>query len=253
MNKPLVRVALLGLSAYVLFLLITLPAALVMPKRLPGGAQLQGVNGSIWTGQADGLVWRGQNLGRVEWRFAPFALLRARLGVRFKLKGPELQASGEFLQPWFSKRPEFSGLDLDMDTALSGRLDLPLRIDGDLRAHFEYASWPADGAPNVTGTAQWTDAVAKNPVALRLGAVQADFQPGNAGQGVKLTLQGGDLSGQGSANVDAKANYKLDMNLAAHTAEARELLGLMGHSDARDSLRIDRSGDLRPLLRMAGM
>lgn len=73
----------IGLLAFALFLLARAPASLLAERLPPGLIALQGLQGTVWNGQAQQVITQGLVLGRTEWRWAPVGLLRARFGYRF--------------------------------------------------------------------------------------------------------------------------------------------------------------------------
>jgi general secretion pathway protein N len=74
--------AVVGLLAFLVLLVATLPARVLL-GRIPG-VTATGINGTIWSGRADSLTVQNIALGRVEWRLAVLPLLRGRLEVDAK-------------------------------------------------------------------------------------------------------------------------------------------------------------------------
>lgn len=62
----------------------TLPASLVT-SRLPPEVKLEGVSGSVWSGGADSVSWRGAALGSASWTAEPLALLTGHLNYHLEL------------------------------------------------------------------------------------------------------------------------------------------------------------------------
>jgi general secretion pathway protein N len=96
-----VRLALLGAAAYLVFLVVRLPAAWVdyALERASGGALVLGdARGTVWNGQGT-LAARSGNgfraIGDVQWRCNPLSLFAGRLGVAVTSAAPgaELRAN----------------------------------------------------------------------------------------------------------------------------------------------------------------
>jgi hypothetical protein len=70
------RLPLAGAAAYLLILLITLPADRVakLLERNIAGLDLQTVAGSLFSGKADHVVIHGLGLGPVTWSLRPFSI-----------------------------------------------------------------------------------------------------------------------------------------------------------------------------------
>lgn len=100
MRRPL-RVILLGAVAFVIALIVVLPASWLR-RALPPGAQCANWNGSLWRGQCNGFTWTAAGkppvrLDSLRWRVHPLALLRAQLEMETELNGAGIQAHGNVL------------------------------------------------------------------------------------------------------------------------------------------------------------
>ena len=95
--KAFWRLPLAGVAAYLLILLITLPAdrvARLLEQNITG-LDLQSVSGTLFSGKADRVVIHGLGMGPVTWSLRPLSLLLARLEYRLDLKDP----FGDLLDP----------------------------------------------------------------------------------------------------------------------------------------------------------
>ena len=74
------RWLLLGAVLYVLFLVVNAPADKLLPLLQPQlqGIRLSGVDGRIWSGQAQYVEVLPLQLSEVHWSFRPFALVLGR-------------------------------------------------------------------------------------------------------------------------------------------------------------------------------
>src|SRR5437667_12043274 len=77
-------------AAYVLFLLITLPAAFITARLAKRGVISSATSGTVWHGEVTGLRVGVLNLGNVEWTFRFLPLFTGKLAADIKL----LQAAG---------------------------------------------------------------------------------------------------------------------------------------------------------------
>lgn len=99
------RTLIIGVSAYLLFLLINIPATFLLQalnKQLPNSAvSLEGAQGTIWLGSTDVVIKGTRQLrlkGRVRlsWSYNFVDLLLGQIGADYELVGAGLEASGEF-------------------------------------------------------------------------------------------------------------------------------------------------------------
>jgi len=79
----------LGIVALLVFVVVTLPASLLGGRLERIGVTAMAFTGSIWSGTAVGLAWRGAVLGDLRWRVAPLELFRGRLGAHVTLTRPD--------------------------------------------------------------------------------------------------------------------------------------------------------------------
>jgi hypothetical protein len=75
----------LGVLALLAFALATLPATVASGRLARVGITAAAFNGSIWSGTAQALAWRGATLGDVTWRLSPWPLLRGRAAGHVRL------------------------------------------------------------------------------------------------------------------------------------------------------------------------
>jgi general secretion pathway protein N len=83
--KKLWPLVALGIGAYLLFALITLPAGVVLAPLKSSGIEVAGVSGTAWKGHAQALQIQGTRLGSVEWNLHVLSLFTARLTADVKL------------------------------------------------------------------------------------------------------------------------------------------------------------------------
>jgi general secretion pathway protein N len=79
------RLAAIGLAAFVVFALVTLPARIVLARLAPASIRADGVSGTIWNGRAQAVAIEGARIGSAEWRLHPWALLTARVSADVRI------------------------------------------------------------------------------------------------------------------------------------------------------------------------
>ena len=108
---------LLAFGAYGIFLLVTAPARVVLPKfilGLPAFIRVAHIHGTIWDGRLTLLVSTGAGadpLSRVRFRFTPWTLIEGRAGYDLHLNGT---VQGHMRVAFGSKGQAFSDLALTM-------------------------------------------------------------------------------------------------------------------------------------------
>jgi general secretion pathway protein N len=84
MNKVWPLVA-LGIGAFLLFALVTLPARVVLSLFDPPGVSVSGVSGTIWNGRAQAVRAGNTHVGSVEWKLNILTLFTGKLGADVKV------------------------------------------------------------------------------------------------------------------------------------------------------------------------
>ncbi len=121
----------LGVGAFVLMLLVTLPAQVVIGRLGKLGVAATGVSGSVWNGQAGMVRVRNVPLGQLEWNLHVLKLLTGRVSAAVAVKQGNAFAQGE------------------ISAAVNGRITL-----SDVSASWPLAALAAAGLPaGWTGTA----------------------------------------------------------------------------------------------------
>jgi general secretion pathway protein N len=126
MTRPRLLLA-LGVGAFVLMLIVTLPAQVVLGQLGKLGIEATGVSGSVWNGQAAMIRIRQAPLGQLRWDLHVLELLTGRASATVALRQAEAFVEG------------------DVSAALGGRITL-----SDVSA-----SWPLDGLAAAGMPAGW--------------------------------------------------------------------------------------------------
>ncbi|GAA5193026.1 type II secretion system protein N [Ferrimonas gelatinilytica] len=121
------KYGLAGVGIYLVFLLVTMPAAWVwqMVPKMPG-VELRGISGSLWQGQAAQFSAAGRQLEQLSWTLHPAQLITGNLALSLTVNDPVVKGQGE-LQYGFSGL-QAQGVRLSAPIPwLLGNTRLPLR------------------------------------------------------------------------------------------------------------------------------
>lgn len=248
---------LLGVGAYLFFLVWQLPAAFVwaqfgpsLDRQLPR-LEISGVQGRIWRGEIASLRYAGEELGSLSWRFSPWSLLVGELRLPLMLQRPQGYVETRLVAP----------LDLRRLTLLDTRGQLPA---SELQRHFPYYPVAIDGTialniplvqvnsasavEQLEGEVNWLGAEVLAPQAMRLGDLRAQLGVAQDGEvTARLADRGGPLSLDGTFGIRLDGGYRLSGSVAAaEGAEAslRQSLGWLGKPDNGGHYRLNLRGRL---------
>ena len=227
--------AILGVAAYSVFLVATMPARWVAERVVPGAGRiaLQEVEGTIWHGSARAAIggYAGTlAIDRVEWRFKPSRLLAARAAYDVAIRGAGFEARGELGRSFggWAARDITAGADASVAsllaplmrawrpegnvTLVAGALDLdPPGLRGDMRI-------------------EWTGASTSLSEVRPLGSYRADVAAEGTAARIAVTTQAGPLrvAGQGRLAFP-QFDFTGEARGEGPSAQALEpLLALMG-------------------------
>jgi hypothetical protein len=248
MKRSQLRIWILGIVAYVVFLLAELPAA-YLTHWMSGhftSLQLAGISGSLFSGQADDLRYGRTDMGAVHWDFDWWAPFTGTLGYRFHAHAEDHDLQGRV-------DGGLGGLHLhDLKgrmpvAALDAWLPLPTNsLDGSVVLDVKQLQLKAGKLQSAEGRVELDDAVMHWPTSYTLGSFGMDLHPAEAG-GVdgSLTDVASPLKLQATLDLTPDGQYHLKGLLAARDpadAGTRNLLANLGRPDSTGQYPFDFKG-----------
>ena len=246
MNRPRLLIA-LGLAAFLLLLLVTLPAQVVMGHLGRLGIQATGVSGSIWNGQAAMVRVGTLPLGQLSWDLHALKLLTGHASATVAVKQADAFAQS------------------DIYVALNGRITLR-----DVTASWPLGALAAAGLPagwKGTANARLTELVVEHglPIAIAgtvdlanlvgpanrpadLGSYRATFpSAAKAGSGIAadLTDVDGSISLNATLRVQPDRSYLIEGQIATRPEAPSQVvsaLQYLGEADASGRRPFSLSG-----------
>ncbi|MCG7918471.1 MAG: type II secretion system protein N, partial [Candidatus Thiodiazotropha taylori] len=169
---------LIGLGAYLLILVISLPAEHVLgwtagnSKNIP--FTYGTIKGSLWRGKMEALTVNGVPLDKLKWRFSPSELLFGRLGFDIQVNhaGQELEAD---VAKGFGKEIHIEDISGVIQAAIIPQLiDMSqIGVDGNVNLNLQQITLSDNQIIYAEGVVQWLSSALKSPFALKVGDLQA--------------------------------------------------------------------------------
>jgi hypothetical protein len=244
----------LGIVALLAFALATLPSSLFADRLQRHGVTAVAFTGSIWSGAASGLAWRGALLGDLRWRVDPLQLFRGRLGAHLLLARPDGRIESD-VAATLAGSLHLAGtrVELPVEALSVLPVGLPKGWRGQMHAEFaevELAKgWPAV----VRGTIDMDGLVAPPPRNSSIGSYHAvlpdpksQAEPG-AGISARVTDKEGPFAVDGRLTLSPDRSFLLEGTLAPRgdTPPAlRRSLELLGPADAEGRRQFGVSGTI---------
>ena len=168
-------IALVLIGAVVAF---TLPARLAYQwaaDRL-GPLRLDGVDGTVWEGHADGVSAFNQPLGALTWQVARWPLLSRRVEADLDLSGGQVQAKGHVVRDALGEI-HASGVAFSFPATLAEpAVDIPaLKLHGEIVGRLEEATLRGGWVAGAHGAARWQHAGVSGQAEARFGDLLIDF------------------------------------------------------------------------------
>jgi general secretion pathway protein N len=226
----------LAIAGYLFFLLYNLPAQHVVGW-FSGGNQLpltlQGISGTVWSGEAEQVSYQRKPLGQMEWHFKPSRLILGKLAYGIELKQAGQQLQGTFITGFgnsvrleevdalllASQLPEWlrslalittgGAEDLLLANQLPGWLQQrQISVDGKVRAQQLDLAFTDGQLTAAEGSLQWLEGAVRSPLNLSVGDLQADLTTDEASGDITAAVR--DL--KGSVAIQADVSLKPDGN-----------------------------------------
>jgi general secretion pathway protein N len=240
----------LGIGAFLLLALLTLPASVVLSFFRPSGVTLGGVSGTLWNGRAQAVRSGTLHLGSVEWNLDVLRLFTGKLGADVKVTRTDGFAQGSIaaapggriMLRGFNASLPLGALPANVVRGgWTGTVNLKL---GQLTLE---NSWPVAMA----GTVEVSDLVgpANRPAAL--GSYKVVFPAEGAGTAGALTGAltdtGGPLAVNGTVELRNDRNYLVSGLIATRPGAPGDMtrtLEILGEPDAQGRRQFSIEGSM---------
>ncbi|EKP0308879.1 type II secretion system protein N [Aeromonas veronii] len=169
--KQRILLASFFLAAYLMFLLATLPAALVarhlpLPAHIGNLLKLEGVSGTLWSGQIARLHYASESVSQLRWDVNGWSLLRFAPAVTIRF-GERNGLNGQGMIGWNGAA---FGQDLTINmpapwllSRLPLRLPFPLSVNGQLQLKIGQFAQGDTWCDRLDGQLDWYNATAEIP------------------------------------------------------------------------------------------
>jgi len=223
----------LGVGAFVIFALVTLPASIVLSRLGSAGVVASGVSGSIWNGKAQVLQIQGSNIGTVEWDLHVLPLITLHLNADVKVSRTDGFAStalsvgpgGKVTLKQLTASLPLSAINNPQINGWAGQLNAKfakLTLD---------KGWPTE----VDGTLDAIDITGPARKPANVGSYHLVFDPATSTaellQGAITDAGNGPLQINGTVRLKSDRSYEIDAlvgtkpNTPPNLARALEYMG----------------------------
>ena len=236
--KRIWPLAALGVGAYLLFAVVTLPASMLTARLGAYGINAAGVEGTVWKGRAQVLRVANANLGSVTWNVHVLPLLAARLQADL-----ELNRSDGFARTVVtvlpSGRARFNNLNASLPLSALPAGGIPGGWNGVLTLKLAELviekGWPV----TAEGTVEAVDLIGPARKPANIGSYRLVFTNAAKSQDAltgALTDTGGPLQIAGTLQLKPNRSYEIDGFVTARAdtpSDVANALQMLGAPDAQ--------------------
>jgi general secretion pathway protein N len=242
-----------GIAAYLVFLVITLPAAPVIDlfrDRLP--VTINSISGSLWSGRASIIITNRLILNNAHWSFLPSRLLLAKIAIDVEADLNDNPLNTR-LSVGMNGNLTVDGLTTTLDAAeLASVVALPLgELSGDFQLQINKATFQPGTVPRIDGTLNWYQAAVTITETAELGNV-AILMNDNETSPLTASINntGGQLILNGGLTTDETGQYMLKLTMkpnASATNNVINSLAMFAKKQRDGAFMLVNSGNLKQL------
>ena len=240
--------------SYLFFMMSSLPASKLVSLAEDNKlitAKLYGVYGSLWSGGADQINIPNQSpITNLQWSLNPVSLLFAKLSS---------EVSGSVKNQKFIGNISMNALGTVEATDVRARISSPVmqeliqmplgELDGVFNLNIESIILNDSPIPNITGTLKWNSAKLTMAETVDLGHINIAVKSNDANKlTATISNNKGQLSLDGTASVDAKKLYTLNLRITPEQTTSSNItqsLTFISRRQTDGSYLIKRKGNLR--------
>ena len=211
----------LGVLALLAFALVTLPAGVAAGPLRKAGIEAGAFGGSVWSGRATALSWRGAAIGDAEWKIAPARLLTGRIAGHARLTRVDGSVETDFDLGIVGRDVKLRAARFTLPLAALNALPLgmPKGWQGQATGQFDaidlQQGWPA----NIKGSLDLDGLVAPPPRNAPVGSFHAVFPAAEPKPSLSVPQDPANLTAQvadkdGPFSVDAQLTLSRTRNFA---------------------------------------
>lgn len=238
----------LGVGAFVIFALVTLPASIVLSRLGSAGIAAAGVSGSIWKGKAQVLQIAGVQVGSVEWNLHVLPLFTLHVNADVKVTRVDGFATAA-LSVGPSGNVTLKGLTASLPLQALPNIapGWAATLNGKFTRLTLEKGWPT----HVEGSLDAIDVTGPARRPANVGSYRIVFDPAASTaemiQGAIADAGDGPLQINGTVRLKTDRSYEIDALVAARANASRDLaraMEYMGPPDAQGRRQFSMAGAL---------
>jgi general secretion pathway protein N len=242
--KRTLWITLAALLAFAAILIARMPASWLLPSGPNAAFTCASIDGSLWSGACEGLIFQRMPLGDLSWELAPLRIFLGRLAAHVTLSHEGARASGD-VEAGLSGKLTVRGVlaDLPLDPRVLPAV--PATMRGDIHADLALLELKGPVITQLKGTVEARNLEDHSGHVTPLGSYRVTF-PGAPGEPVgELRDTSGPLSVSGTLRLTQAGGFDVQAWVAPRADAPPELvsnLKFLGSPDASGRRQFSMSG-----------
>ena len=242
-----------GIIAYLVFLIISVPAAPVLSQiqRYLPEISIQGISGSLWNGSAAAItIDRQQTLNNTDWQFNGWRLFTGKISAHINTHYQQQVINGDFdIHP--SGEITARNVNASIEAATLAQLArIPLaELSGSVSLKIDQFKWQQGQVPHAVGRLLWNNAAVTVSETARLGDIAIALTDDKKSPlHASIINRGGEIKLEGEANVSEDGTYSLKLNMLPNksaSSNVRSSLGMIAKPRPNGSYQLNDNGNLK--------
>ncbi len=252
--KQLIKLSIIALAAYVVFLFVTFPAQRAydyFAEQLPPTIKVYGIKGTVWSGNVELLTLASQHYRNARWHFQPRSLLTGQALFQLDFDNGQSQIKGG-VGVDISRNLVLKNLVLQQELIdIQALMQSPATVGGKISGRFESLVASRNKMSKAKANFVLRDVALLLPRRTEWGDFKLVVDSADVKTSIKINDQGGPLLVEGSITIDTDNQYDVSLAIAAASGASNDLIqgiGLFGRPANDGKIHLKYSGSLTELL-----
>ena len=236
-NKKNIKYIFLVIILYLFFLLINLPATIVVSSiKVPKNINITSVSGTLWSGCINKLIYSGINLGRINWTLNPLNLLIGELSADVSIVNEKQHFTSEVKVSSSGKiELEETRFEFNLSALQPLTYGMPFSYEGHISGYFPVSFFYKNNFVGVNGELSLNSIEMISPQQQSFGDFSIDFRAEKDGAtSGKIKDSGGQLNMAGQLVLKKNGQLNISAKLAARDKNSSldNVISFLGRKDA---------------------
>ena len=248
-NKVNIKYVLIIVFLYLFFLLINIPANLVLSTfKLPNNISLSSITGTIWSGKVNRFKYSGIDLGSMSWELHPLSLIIGNLSADISIINNKQYINTEISLSSSGKLDlEETRFRIDLSSLQPLTYGMPFSYSGNASGYFPTSFFHKNQFIGINGKLSLSAIEMITPQRQLFGDFVVEFQAEKEGASSgKIKDVAGELSVNGKLMMKKNGQLNVSAKLSARKKDSplEKVLSFLGSKDASGRVQLNNNFNL---------